>query len=151
MVDILFEHWRRKIKIIDDKGLYRVLHCVVTFLAVGLTTFCDILFLNRNDEVLFFILNIFLFIYNKPTILSNIQRKRNVFLLLDVSTLKRYIMFELLKENPLIIVAIFTNLLTFVYALFLHKAVVVLTMILIMVDYYFIEIYQSYQIGRAHV
>ncbi len=144
-VDILFEHWRRKIRIIDDEGLYRVLHCIVTILAIGLTTFCDILFISKKDYILFFILNVFLFIYNKPTILGNIIRRRNVFLLLDSTTLKRYVMFEALKENPLIVVSIFANLFTLVYSLFINKSFVVLLMILLMIDYYVIEIYQRYQ------
>ncbi|SET64884.1 hypothetical protein [[Clostridium] polysaccharolyticum] len=51
MIDILFEHWRRRIKIIDDKRMYRVIHSVVTVFAIGIITFCDILFLSRSDIV----------------------------------------------------------------------------------------------------
>ena len=144
MVDILFNYWQKKIKIIDDRVLYKIIHLIGMLLIIGLTILCNILFLNNKDYILFFILNLFLVIYNKPTILANIQRKRNVVFLLNIQSRKRFVTFEILKENPLIIVAIISNLITIVYSLFSNRFIEMFAIILLIINCYLLEIYQKY-------
>lgn len=145
MIKILLEYWQKKVKIVDSSGMFKVICLIGMILAVGLTAFCEIAFIHSGDYLLFFIINLFLVIYNKPTILNNIQRLRNVTFFINRKVLKRYIFFEVLKENALLVVGSIANGITMCYAVFTGKAMVVTALLLIPVNYYLLEVYQSYQ------
>ena len=145
MLEILFENWQKKLKLVDDKKLFKVLFLIGGLLSIGLTVVCECYVLQSNDYVLFIIINGFLVIYNKPTILCNIQRKRNIVFLINRSSLMRFVTFEVLSENVLIIVAIVSSGICLIYESFLGNAIVVVALLLIPLNYYLIDVYSKYQ------
>lgn len=145
MIDILLGYWQKKIKLVDSRGLFKGICLIGMLLAAGLTAFCEIAFLHSDQYLLFLIINLFLIIYNKPTILNSIQRLRNVGFFINRDVLKRYIFFEVLKENALIVVWGAANIITVCYAMVTGKGIIVIALLLIPVNYYLLEVYQSYQ------
>lgn len=143
MFQILLGDWKKKVKIIDDESLFKVLF--LSGLAVGamIAAICEIYLMNHKEYLMMILLNTFLVIYNKPTILCSVMQRKNIAFMIKREVLFRFVMFQILRENALIAVFAAVQVPVFLYSLYSMKFAVVLAMWVFAADVYLLDIYQQ--------
>ena len=125
--------------------LFKVLFLIGFFVATMSIAICEILFLNTKNYIMFIILNTLLMIYNKPIILSNIQRKISSSLCIEAAVLERYILFQVLKDNIFIIAAGFAYIIAAIYSLAAGSIIQLNILLIITVNIYLLDVYSGLQ------
>ena len=143
MSEILYKIWIKKFKVIDDLHLFKLFFLCGMGLFTLLVILCEILLLNSNDYLLLFIINALLIVYNKPTILSNIQRKISTTFFIEKKVLSRYILFQVLKENFFIIAATIAFCIVFVYSFFVFKPIHLCAILFLTINIYLLDVYKG--------
>jgi len=143
MIDILFEQWRKAVKIFDDNKFYKVVHCcTLSFLTVCLL-WLDVQLLSNNEVLIFLIINCFLFIYNKPTFYLMLKNKRSNSFFPNGVAFKRYIVFELLRLNPFFPVFLVSMFFSLMYSIRCERILSLMGILVIMIDIFIIDLYMG--------
>ena len=141
MLQVLLGVWKKKIKIIDDESLFKALSAIGLAIFIIFATFSEIYLINHNEFILMILLNVFLIIYNKPTILCAVIQQKNAAFMINRKTFFRFILFQILRENTLLIAFVVIQAVVFLYSLYSLKFAVILAIWVLAGDIYLFDLY----------
>ncbi|TGY87129.1 hypothetical protein E5329_26965 [Petralouisia muris] len=141
MIQVLLGVWKKKIKIIDDESLFKALSAMSLAVFTIAVAICEIYLMNRNEFIIMILLNAFQIIYNKPTILCSVMQQKNAAFMIKKKTFFRFVLFQILKENALLVAFVVIQAVVFLYSLFSLKFAIILAIWVLAVDIYLLEIY----------
>lgn len=142
MYRILLKIWKQKIKVIDDAYFFRIGSYVFFMGFAVCICIGEIYFLNADDYLTAAILNVFLIIYNKPTVLCHVVQRKNIPFMIKPQVYLKFFLFQILRENPILIPYVAAQSFVLIYSVVTMKFYFVAEMCMIAIDLYLLDIYQ---------
>lgn len=142
MFQVLLGAWKKRIKIVEDESLFKTVFLGGLAVLIIVIAACEIYLMRNKEYFIMLLLGAFLVIYNKPTILCSMIQRKNASFMLKKAVFFRFAIFQILRENVLIVVFSAAQIPVFLYALYSIKFAVVLAMWVFAVDIYLLDIYQ---------
>lgn len=102
MYRILLKIWKQKIKVIDDEYFFRIGSYIFFMGFTVCICMGEIYFLKSGDYLTAAMLNVFLIIYNKPTILCHVVQRKNISFMIKTHVYLKFLLFQILRENPML-------------------------------------------------
>lgn len=145
MRKILFDIWFKKIKIIENRDVFRIFLLGILIFLIGGVVTAGVASVITGNYIILFVLAFFITQYNKPQIIADFTNKKNITLVLGENKVcVRYLFYCIAKNNFFLLPIIALFVCCFPVSLINGNVVLLIAIIMFQFNLFWIETY----IGR---
>lgn len=141
MYVLLLKYWSNKLKITDDKNIFILFLFIFSAIVFISIFFIELLCINKKDITSLIILLTLIMQYNKNIIVSAIMDIRKSTFLIKKKTMFRFVFFQIMKENFMVIPTAILTFFMAIAAFFVNPIMAVWIILLLIAELaaYFID------------